>query len=379
MNSIIVAFDSFKGSLTSIEAGRAFAQGWHEVHPECEVRILSISDGGEGMTEAIAHALGGESVEVVVADPLYRPIRASYLIVNDGSTAVISMSSAAGLTLLSAQERNPLVTTTYGCGEMIADAMSRGCRRVIMGLGGSATNDSGVGMLRALGYKFYDAQERELTTTMDVLERVERISSQDMSPKLRNVEFVVAADVDSPLYGKRGAAWVFAPQKGADVDGVKRLDGALQHFAKVAESDGTTPVALGAGMGAAGGMGYAMKKFLGARMERGIELVLDVVGFDDMLSSANLVVTGEGCIDSQTLMGKAPSGVLHRAQRHGVSCIAVGGGVRWSEELRLSPFKAIYAATPHDMPLEEAMRGETAHTNLRNTAVRIARELGSTQ
>ena len=379
MNSIIVAFDSFKGSLTSIEAGRAFAQGWHEALPECEVRILSISDGGEGMTEAIAHALGGECVEVVVSDPLCRPIKASYLVVNNGSTAVISMSSAAGLTLLSAEERNPLITTTYGCGEMVADAIARGCRKIIMGLGGSATNDAGVGMLRALGYKFYDVDGKELTTTMDALERVVHISSQGVLPMLHDVEFVVAADVDSPLFGERGAAYVFAPQKGADAEGVERLDRALQHFAKVAENSEDTPVARGSGMGAAGGMGYAMKHLLGARMERGIELVLDVIGFDAMVASADLVITGEGRIDRQTLMGKAPSGVLHRAQRYGVPCVAIGGGVASDIDVERSGFKAIYAATPHAMPLEEAMRSETASINIRNTAVRIAQEWLATQ
>ena len=373
MKRITIAFDSFKGSLSSREAAEAFAQGWHECYPKCEVRRAYIADGGEGMTEAIAESLGGEYVEVGVHGPLGRPIVARYAIIH-GDTAVVELAAAAGLTLISAEERNPLMTSTYGVGELIMDALRRGCRKVILGLGGSATNDGASGMLRALGYRFYDARKKELTKTIDILERVSSVDDSQVSPMVRDMELRVAVDVDNPLCGERGAAKVYAPQKGADEAMVERLDRALRHYSSVVGRKWADV----AGAGAAGGVGYGVLALLGAKPQSGIELVLNVINFKSLIAGSDLVVTGEGRIDNQTLMGKAPSGVLRYAEEQGIPCIAVGGGVRLSEELRLSPFRAIYAATPHDMPLEEAMRSETAYANLRATAVRIAQEMGST-
>ena len=373
MRTITVAFDSFKGSLTSREAAEAFAEGWRECYPECEVRKAYIADGGEGMTEAIVESLAGEYVDVDVTGPLGNSIKARYGIIH-GDTAVVELAAAAGLTLVAPEERNPLITTTYGVGEMIADALRQGCRKVILGLGGSATNDGGSGMLRALGYRFYDVDKRELTSTIEILERVALVDDSAVLPMVRDMEFRVAVDVDNPLYGERGAAVVYAPQKGADAEMVERLDRALRHYASIIGEEWANI----AGAGAAGGVGYGVLAMLGAKPQSGIELVLDTIGFKTLIANSDLVVTGEGRIDSQTLMGKAPSGVLRYAQAQGVPCIAVGGGVVWSDELRGGGFKAIYAATPVDMPLDEAMRSETAYMNLRNTAVRIARELGST-
>jgi glycerate kinase len=253
---------------------------------------------------------------------------------------------------------------------MIMDALRRGCRKVILGLGGSSTNDGGSGMLRALGYRFYDTDGEELTDTIDILEEVVSVDSSGLSPLVRDMELRVAVDVDNPLYGERGAAAIFAPQKGADRAMVERLDMALRHYASVVGEEWADI----AGAGAAGGVGYGVMAMLAARPQLGIELVLDTIGFKEMIANSDLVVTGEGRIDSQTLMGKAPSGVLRYAQEQGIPCIAVGGGVKWSDELHRSGFKMIYAATPHDMPLEEAMCRETAYRNLRNTAVRIAEE-----
>lgn len=369
MRTITVAFDSFKGSLTSREAAEAFAEGWHEHLPECEVCKAYIADGGEGMTEAIVESLEGEYVEVGVNDPLGRPITSRYGIIH-GDTAVVELAAAAGLTLITPEERNPLITTTYGVGEMIMDALRRGCRKVILGLGGSATNDGGSGMLRALGYRFYDAAGEELTDTIDILEKVVSVDDTKLTPMVQDMELQVAVDVDNPLYGERGAAAIFAPQKGADEAMVERLDRALRHYASVVGEEWATV----AGAGAAGGVGYGVMAMFGARPQSGIELVLDTIGFKEMIANSDLVVTGEGRIDSQTLMGKAPSGVLRYAEEYHIPCIAVGGGVKWSDELRQSGFKEIYAATPHDMPLEEAMCRETAYRNLRSTAMRIAKE-----
>ncbi len=374
MKRIIIAFDSFKRSLTSREAAEAFAQGWYESLPECEVCKAYIADGGEGMTEAIVESIKGEYVDVDVTGPLGNSIKARYGIIH-GDTAVVELAAAAGLTLVAPEERNPLITTTYGVGEMIADALRRGCRKVILGLGGSATNDGGSGMLRALGCRFYDADHKELTTTIDILERVASVDDVEAISLVRDLELRVAVDVDNPLYGERGAAAVYAPQKGANAEMVERLDRALRHYASIIGEEWANI----AGAGAAGGVGYGVLAMLGAKPQSGIELVLDTIGFKTLIANSDLVITGEGRIDSQTLMGKAPSGVLRYAQAQGVPCIAVGGGVVWSDELRRGGFKKIYAATPHDMPLEEAMRGETAYANLRATAVRIAQEMSTTR
>ena len=369
MRSITVAFDSFKGSLTSREAAEAFAEGWHERLPECEVRRAYIADGGEGMTEAIVESLAGEYVEVEVTGPLGLPVVARYGVIQ-GSVAVVELAAAAGITLVAEGERNPLVTTTYGVGEMIMDALRRGCRKVILGLGGSATNDGGCGMLRALGYRFYNTDNEELIATIDVLERVAFVDASEVSSLVRDMELRVAVDVDNPLYGERGAAAIFAPQKGADEAMVVRLDRALRHYASVVGDEWSHM----AGAGAAGGVGYGVMALLGVVPQSGIELVLDTIDFKRMIANTDLVITGEGRIDSQTLMGKAPSGVLRYAKEHNIPCIAVGGGVKWSDELRQSDFKKIYAATPHSMPLTEAMCSTTAYRNLRSAAALIAEE-----
>lgn len=371
MKKIVVAFDSFKGSLSSREAGEAFVEGYRTVWPEVEARIFTISDGGEGLSEAVLAALGGEMVECRACDPLGRSVVARYAIV-EGAVAVISLAAASGLTLLTAAERNPLIATTFGTGELILDALRRGCRRIIVGLGGSATTDGGVGMLRALGYRFYDAEGEELTSSIDILERVAKVSDVAVPQEVRDADISVAVDVDNPLCGPRGAAAVFAPQKGADRDMVARLDAALSNFATFGDAHCGFRASECAGAGAAGGVGYAFVAFLGRRLTSGIELLLDIINFDAALSGASLVVTGEGRIDAQTLMGKAPSGVLCRAERYDVACVAVGGGVVMSEALEHSGFKAVLAATPEDMALSEAMQPTAARDNLRRVGQRVA-------
>jgi glycerate kinase len=240
------------------------------------------------MAEAIAEGVGGEMVSAVVSDPLGRRIEARYALINGGDTAVIAMSAASGLTLLKPEERNPLIASTFGTGELIVDALERGCSRIIMGLGGSATNDCGVGMLRALGYRFYDSKGEELRDTISILERVESISTAERHPLLMGIKFTAAVDVDNPLYGAKGAAHVFAPQKGASPEMVARLDRALRHYADVVDA----AAADVAGAGAAGGMGYALYAMLGARMRPGIDIVLSLLDFERRAEGASLVVTG---------------------------------------------------------------------------------------
>ena len=371
MTRIIAAFDSFKGSLSSREAGEAFRRGFMTERPDAEVEVLSIADGGEGMAEAISEGVGGEMVSRVVSDPLGRKIAARYALINGGATAVIAMSSASGLTLLKPEERNPLIASTFGTGELIVDALERGCREIIMGLGGSATNDCGVGMLRALGYRFYDAAGEELCDTISILERVESISTAERHPLLMGVKFTAAVDVDNPLYGAQGAAHIFAPQKGASPEMVERLDRALRHFAEVVDAD----AAEVAGAGAAGGMGYALHTMLGARMRPGIEIVLALLDFERRAQGASLVVTGEGSIDAQTLHGKAPAGVLAAAQRLGIPVVALGGRVDCEGALLAGGFHAVRAITPHDRPIDVAMQRETAIANMERAARELARQI----
>ena len=373
MRRIAVAIDSFKGSLSSREVADAFEQGWHSVLPECEVRKVSIADGGEGTVDALVETLSGEWAEVVVSDPLGRPIKARYGVIDNGATAVMEMSSASGLPLLNPDERNPLRTSTYGTGEMIADALARGCRKFLVGIGGSATNDGGMGMLRALGFRFIDAAGRELDGSGATLESVVAIDGANAISELSQAEFIVACDVNNPLYGENGAAYIYAPQKGADPKMVERLDAGLRNYARAIVRYNGEDVADMPGAGAAGGLGAGFKALLGARLERGIDMVLNAMDFDSIIEECELVITGEGRLDRQTVMGKAPSGVLQRASAQGIPTIAIGGAVAWCEELEKSNFTAMLPIVAAPTTLAEAMERKTAMANVSRTAVQIAK------
>ena len=378
---IVIASDSFKGSLASIEVARSVEMGILDVFPSCDVVKVAVADGGEGTMDALCQSLGGRFIRIPVQDPIGRTIFASYVILEDGNTAVLEMSSASGLTLLTTAERNPMLTSTYGTGQLIDDAIGRGCRRFLVGIGGSATNDAGMGMLTALGYRFLDAEGNELPGAGPSLSKVCGIDCSGVSQAVRDSEFIVACDVDSPLYGPDGAAYVFAPQKGADPDMVKALDDGLRHYADVVASytgkipmhggpscTGETSIMKDAasmpGAGAAGGLGYAFVAFFGARLQRGVDMVLDAVGFDSIIEGADLVITGEGRIDAQTLTGKTPYGVLQRASRQNIPVIALAGSVALDDS---SGFTAIRQITPPDMQLSEAMLPAVASANLRRT------------
>ena len=378
---IVIASDSFKGSLASIEVAQSIEMGILDVFPSCDIVKVAVADGGEGTMDALCQSLGGKVVRIPVEDPIGRTINASYVILEDGNTAVLEMSSASGLTLLTTAERNPMLTSTYGTGQLIDDAIGRGCRRFLVGIGGSATNDAGMGMLTALGYRFLDADGNELSGAGASLSKVCGIDCSGVSQAVRDSEFIVACDVDSPLYGPDGAAYVFAPQKGADPDMVKALDDGLRHYADVVASytgkipmhggpscTGETSIMKDAasmpGAGAAGGLGYAFVAFFGARLQRGVDMVLDAVGFDSIIEGADLVITGEGRIDAQTLTGKTPYGVLQRASRQNIPVIALAGSVALDDS---SGFTAIRQITPPDMQLSEAMLPAVASANLRRT------------
>ncbi|MBR4850865.1 MAG: glycerate kinase [Tidjanibacter sp.] len=375
MKKITIAIDSFKGSLSSGEVAEAVAQGIHAILPHCEVSKVNIADGGEGTAEALVESLGGEWVEMEASDPLGRPVGVRYGVIDGGECAVVEMATASGLPLLRPEERNPLLTSTLGTGEMIADAIRRGCRRFLVAIGGSATNDCGIGMLHALGYRFVDAEGQEIVPCGEALARIARIDDRGVVPELKECGFVVACDVTNPLYGPNGAAHVFAPQKGATPQMVEQLDGGLRNFARVVREYNGFCVDFVEGAGAAGGLGAGFVGVLGAKLQRGIDMVMEALRFEDVLRGSDLAITGEGCIDFQTVMGKAPSGVLHTATRLGIPVVAIGGGVRWCKELEESNFVAIIAATPDGMELQEAMRPEVAKENVRRASEQIIRGL----
>ncbi len=375
MKKITVAVDSFKGSLSSREVAEAFEVGFKSQFPDCEVVKVSIADGGEGTVDALVETLDGQFIEAQVADPLGRKISARYGVIDGGHTAVMEMSAASGLPLIAPEERNPLLTSTYGTGEMIADAIERGCRKFLVGIGGSATNDGGTGMLRALGFRFFDTKGNELIGGGEILERIDKIDASTARAELAECEFIVACDVTNPLYGPEGAAYVFAPQKGANAAMVERLDRGLRNYARAIEQFNGVEVASMAGAGAAGGLGGGFKALLGARLERGIDMVLSAMQFSKIIAGSDLVITGEGRIDRQTTMGKAPSGVLREATAQGIPTIAIGGAVQPCAELNESGFAAVLPVVAGPVALEVAMQRDTAIENVRRTATQIAKIL----
>ena len=342
MSKIILAIDSFKGSLTSKEANQAAAEGILARDPDVEVVQIPVSDGGEGWIDAFLSVMGGDVVEVCVKDPLMRPVMAQYLLNDD--TAVIEIAQASGLTLLTPEERRPLVATTYGTGQLVADAVRRGCRHILVGLGGSATSDCGIGMLRAL---------------MDAFAKG---GSWDEMTALRDVRFTIATDVTNPLCGEQGAAYVFSLQKGASPEDVLTLDARARKFADVYARHFGYDRQHVPGAGAAGGLGYAFLQYLNAECRSGIDLLLDTVDFDELLKDADMVITGEGSADRQTLMGKLPFGILQRA--HGVPVVLLAGRIKDSQQLLDTGFSRVACINPPDLPLEEAMQKETAKKNL---------------
>ncbi len=375
---VVVAPDSFKGSLTAPQVAAAISEGLRRVWPDAEIDEVPLADGGEGTTEALVAATAGRIERVRVTGPLDERVEAFFGVLGDGVTAVIEMAAASGLPLVPQELRNPLITTTYGTGELVRAALDAGCSRVVLGIGGSATNDGGVGMAQALGASFRDLEGNELARGGASLASLASIELSGLDRRLERTEFVVACDVQNPLIGPQGASRVYAPQKGAGPSEVEQLEAALRHYSKVVKARIGRDVALLPGAGAAGGLGAGLVAFFNARLMPGIELVLEAVRFDERVRGADLVITGEGMIDEQTAFGKAPSGVLRAAAQMGVPVVAVGGGI--GAELNLlesNGFAAVVDCTPRPMPLAEALAH--THTHLMHTAQTIARliSLGS--
>lgn len=367
---IVIASDSFKGSMSSLDVATAASAGVIDVYPDSEIVSVNVADGGEGTVEAIVDALGGEIVKVQVSDPLGREIETCYGIA--GETAILEMAAASGLPLLTVEERNPWATSTLGTGEMIMDAIARGCRKFLVGIGGSATNDAGIGMLQAMGFRFYDANGELITRGCGgVLGSIAHIDDSLVSAAVKESQFTVACDVDTPFCGPEGAAPVFAPQKGADAEMVKRLDEGMASFAKVIAEKYAIDIVPVAGSGAAGGMGGAFRAFLGATLKKGIDMVLDAIDFDTTIQGANLVITGEGKVDFQTAKGKTAAGVLNRAKQQHIPVVAIGGCVEMCDSLVQMGFAGIYPILEEKVPLEIAMQRDFAMNNVRKTVARV--------
>lgn len=372
MQKIVIASDSFKGSLTSLEVAQATEEGIRKVYPNCDVVKVPIADGGEGTVDALIGFTGGTRVVCTVHNPLMEPIEATYGILGDDTTAVIEMAAASGLPLLEPAQRNPLYTTTYGTGELIKDAIARGCSRLIIGIGGSATNDGGMGMLAALGFVFRDANGEELNPVGASLSQVATIDATHAVP-LQDIQISVASDVTNPFFGPNGVAHVFARQKGADDAMIEKLDAGMAHFAQLVLQLKGIDLNTIAGAGAAGGLGGALVAFLNASMIPGIQLILETIRFSELIKEADLIITGEGRIDWQTCMGKAPMGVLNVAKEQQIPVIALGGSVQDEEQLMEAGFLSVMPLLPAPVSLQQAMEKEYAQKNISRTVWQLLR------
>lgn len=373
---VVIAMDSLKGSLSSIEADEAIRDGILEVFKDATVIISPLADGGEGTTDALIEGMGGEKISLLVTGPDKRNVEGYYGYIKEEKLAIVEMAMAAGITYLRADERNPYIMTTYGVGEMIEHAINKGCRKFIVGIGGSATNDGGTGMLDALGYDFYNANGEIIHPTGGTLDEIAEIKTDNVLPELKECEFQVACDVDNPLCGKRGASYIFGPQKGASPEDCEILDQKMKKYAKVVEECTKTDYSNDAGAGAAGGLGFAFLTFLPAKLGPGIQLILDATGLEDKIRDADYVITGEGQLDGQTAMGKAPIGVARLAKKYGKKVIAFAGSI--APDAKVCHDEGIDAFFPMVRgvcTLEEAMDKKNARQNLQDTTEEVFRLL----
>ena len=352
---IVIAPDSFKGTNSALNVARAIERGIRRVAPEIEAVIVPIADGGEGTVEAVLTAAGGELRDVEVVGPLGERRMAQFGVMS-GGRAVIEMAAASGLPLVPDDKRNPLVTTTYGTGQLIKAALDAGCREVLIGIGGSATNDGGMGMAQALGASFRDAAGRELGAGGAELERLVDIDVSGLDRRVAETRITVACDVDNPLCGERGASAIYGPQKGATPEMIRRLDAALRSFAGVVKRRLVKDVIDLPGAGAAGGLGAGLMVFADGKLTAGINAILDIVRFDELLGGVDLVITGEGKLDAQTAFGKVPVGVARRVKPHGIPVVAIAGDIgKGSEAVYAMGIDAVVSTVDRAMPLAEAL------------------------
>ena len=371
---IVTAIDSFKGSMTSLDAGQAVANALAVVDPSSSAEIRPLADGGEGTVDALVLGMNGHFEKANVTGPLGEHLTCQYGIIPETKTAIVEMSSAAGITLIPDSSRNPLYTTTYGVGELLCDAISKGCRRFIIGIGGSATNDGGVGMLQALGYDFLDSNRNPVSFGAKGIKDLYEINCNHVLPELAECTFHVACDVTNPLCGVNGCSAVYGPQKGADAKMIEDMDMWLAHYADMAKAQFANADAQYPGTGAAGGMGFAFLTFTNAVLESGIDIVLKETNLEKYIQDADLVITGEGRLDFQTSMGKAPVGVAKLAKKYGKPVIAFAGSVTADAiECNKNGIDAFFPIVRGITTLEEAMKPEVAKFNLSATAEQVFR------
>lgn len=375
--NVLVAMDSFKGSLSSMEAGNAVKEGIKRVYQGADVLVCQVADGGEGTVHALAAGLGGSPVTVRVTGPLGEPVNCEYILIKERKTAVIEMAGAAGLILVPKEKRNPMHTTTYGVGEVVMDAIRRGCRRFIIGIGGSATNDGGAGMLQALGIHFFKRDGTEIARGAEGLKDLVKIDIKDMPPVLRECKFQIACDVANPLCGMNGCSFVFAPGKGARAADIIAMDEWLKKYSELAKEVNLFADRDKRGAGAAGGMGFAFQTFLRGKLVSGADLIMKGSGLEGKIQAADLVITGEGRLDSQTLGGKVPIGIAGLAKKYDKPVIALAGSIGGGAEACLERGILAYFPVVRGICTEaEAMEAETAKRNLADTAEQVFRILG---
>lgn len=372
---IVIACDSFKGSLSSSQVGQACHMGITDAATDLGIDIatdiITLGDGGEGTLHALMDALQASPRSVSVLGPLGDPVNAVYGLTPDGLCAVIEMAAASGINLVQAHKRDAMKASSYGTGQMILHAMHAGAQSILIGIGGSATTDGGMGMLQALGYRFYDSHNHLLDGSGEALSSIHRIDTDNVDPRLHKLHITCACDVNNPLYGANGAARIFAPQKGATPEMVAALDRGLRNYAAVSAHTPGHDLSHLPGSGAAGGVGFALRTFLNAKLIPGIQLVLDAIDFDRHLIEADLVITGEGRLDRQTSMGKAPSGVLLRAAKHSIPVIAIAGSIDPDIDFHAAGFAAVFPILQQACTLQQALDPQSAARNVRNTVRNI--------
>jgi glycerate kinase len=371
---VVVAVDSLKGSLSSMEAGNAVREGVLLAHPDAEVIVRPLADGGEGTTDALIEGLGGERIHVTVTGPLKKPVSAYYGYLKETNTAIIEMASAAGIVLVSEEEKDPMTATTFGVGELILNAVEKGCRNFIIGIGGSATNDGGIGMLQALGYVFLDQNSQNTGQGGQALGKVAEINTDHVHKLLKECTFQVACDVNNPLCGENGATYIYGPQKGVTEQMKAKLDQDMLHFSQITSTHLGNNFAQSEGAGAAGGLGFAFLSYLGAKLTPGIELILNAVNLESVIKDADYVVTGEGRLDHQTAMGKAPVGVASLAKKYNIKVLAFAGGVtKGAIACNQAGIDAFFPIVRGVTTLDEAMKPENARANMIDTVEQVFR------
>lgn len=373
---VVVAIDSFKGSMTSLQAGESAAEGIKRVFPEAEVVVRPLADGGEGTVDAIVSANGGKRMEATVTGPALKKVVCPYGIVEETSTGIIEMSGAAGITQVSGAEKNPLHTTTFGVGEVIKDAINKGCRHFVVGIGGSATNDGGVGMLQALGFGFLDEDGNQVAPGAEGLKALKKITTDNVLPELKNCTFRIACDVTNPLCGETGCSAIYGPQKGATPEMIKDMDQWMASYALLAKETFPEADASFPGVGAAGGLGFAFKTFLGGSLESGIKIVLEETNLRQYMKDADIAITGEGRLDGQTVMGKAPIGVAHLAKEFNLPVLGFSGCVtKDAVACNQAGIDAFFPVLRTVTSLEEALLPENAMNNMADTVEQVFRTI----